>query len=362
MIRALSPYYITVPLQYTTSSTVTCEYFKLYITVWSGAEGSVPTTPSYVIDYDNPTLQTNDHVINIAPLLRDFIEFTPSAVGNTFSIVNAFGNQQWVNTYVKYDEVAFSYQEDTSIFTSGYSYGNDGANSENRTDTTGKPQILLENTDYSAHRGGVFNVPITLDDLTTTTNVSVKSFPSLQINEPTNIVAQTTQSDNKIKNIWIPTAAATTDEYIRVTFNGDTIDLVLKDEFRYDPMTVFFVNKYGAQQTFIFFKEQSTSLSVTDNTFESNIGQPSTGTHQFLRYNVQARTTLKASSGFIDEGENEAVKQLMLSERVWMYDIVDGFTPLNIKTTSTTFKTRQKQRLINYDVEFLMGYNEINNI
>ena len=45
-----------------------------------------------------------------------------------------------------------------------------------------------------------------------------------------------------------------------------------------------------------------------------------------------------------------------------MYDVTDGFTPLNIKTTSTEFKTRQKERLINYDIEFLKGYNDINNI
>ena len=143
---------------------------------------------------------------------------------------------------------------------------------------------------------------------------------------------------------------------------GDVIDFILKDEFRHDPMTVFFINKYGAQQTFIFFKEKRESIEVTDNTFESNIGQPSTGSHQFLRYNVQARTTIKASSGFITEDENEAIKQMMLSERVWMYDVTDGLTPLNIKTTSTSFKTRQKERLINYDIDFLKGYNDINNI
>ena len=165
-----------------------------------------------------------------------------------------------------------------------------------------------------------------------------------------------------IKNIWIDTSDATTDEYIRVSFNGDFIDFVLTDEYRFRPMSVHFINKYGAQQTLTFFKEQRESMKVTDNTFESNVGQPSTGSHQFLRYNVQARITIKASTGFINEDENEAIKQLMLSERVWMYDVTDGFTPLNIKTTSTSFKTRQKERLINYDVEFLKGYNEINNI
>lgn len=362
MIRALSPYYITVPLQYTTSSTVTCEYFKLNIKVWSGNETSVPSTVDYTIVYDNTNAETGDHTINIAPLLRDFIEFTPQDNGQNFGVLDSDGNQKWVKTYVEYDGGTTDFQPVTELFTSGYSYGTDGVNSETRgPDTNDRPQILLEDNDYTMHRGGVFNVPISVEDVGSSALLIVRSYPSFQISE-TNSIFTTSDSDNIIKNVWIDTAAATTDEYVRVTFNGDVIDFILKDEFRFEPMTVFFINKYGAQQTFVFFKEKRESIEVTDNTFESNIGQPSTGSHQFLRYNVQARTTIKASSGFITEDENEAVKQMMLSERVWMYDVNDGLTPLNIKTTSTSFKTRQKERLINYDIDFLMGYNDINNI
>jgi hypothetical protein len=362
MIRALSPYYITVPLQYFAGSLITCEYFKLHIKVWSGLESSVPADADYTIVYDNTNSETGDHTVNIAPLLRDFIEFTPQDNGQNFGVLDSDGNQKWFKTYVEYDELTTDFQPVTDIFSSGYSYGTDGVNAETRgPDTADKPQILLEDNDYTMHRGGVFNVPITLEDLSSTTNIIVRSYPSFQVSDTVS-VGPTTDSDNIIKNVWVDTADATTDEYVRVTFNGDIIDFILKDEFRYEPMTVFFINKYGAQQTFIFFKEKRESIAVTDNTFESNIGQPSTGSHQFLRYNVQSRTTVKASSGFITEDENEAVKQMMLSERVWMYDVTDGLTPLNIKTTSTSFKTRQKERLINYDIDFLKGYNDINNI
>ena len=363
MIRALSPYYITVPLQYTTSSVQTCEYFKLHIKVWSGLESAVPTNVDYTIVYDNTNAETGSHTINVAPLLRDFIEFTPRDNGQNYGVLDADNNQKWVKTYVEYDGLGTDFQEVTELFSSGYSYGTDGENAETRgPDTSDKPQILLEDNDYTVHRGGVFNVPISLEDIGSTTIGSVRSYPSLTQISETLAISPTTDSDSMIKNIWIDTSDATTDEYIRVSFNGDFIDFVLTDEYRFRPMSVHFINKYGAQQTLTFFKEQRESMKVTDNTFESNVGQPSTGSHQFLRYNVQARITIKASTGFINEDENEAIKQLMLSERVWMYDVTDGFTPLNIKTTSTSFKTRQKERLINYDVEFLKGYNEINNI
>ena len=361
MIRALSPYYITVPLRYA-GNTIICEYFKLHIKVWSGNENAVPADIDYTIVYDNTNAETGTHTINIAPLLRDFIEFTPQDNGQNFGILDADGNQKWVRTYVEYDGGTTDFQVVTDMFSSGYSYGTDGVNAETRgPDTADKPQILLEDNDYTMHRGGVFNVPISLEDLSTNKSLIVRSYPSFQISD-TSTILTTSNSDSMIKNVWVDTSAATTDEYVRVTFNGDLIDFVLTDEFRFEPMSVHFINKYGAQQTFVFFKEKRESIEVTDNVFESNIGQPSTGSHQFLRYNVQARTTIKASSGFITEDENEAVKQLMLSERVWMYDVNDGFTPINIKTTSTSFKSRQKERLINYDIEFLKGYNDINNI
>lgn len=362
MIRALSPYYITVPLQYTTSSVQTCEYFKLHVKVWSGLESAVPTNVDYTIVYENTNAETGSHTINVAPLLRDFIEFVPQDNGQNFGVLDSDGNQKWVKTYVEYDGGTTDFQSFTDIFSSGYSYGTDGENAETRgPDTADKPQILLEQSDYTMHRGGVFNAPISLEDIASTTILVVRSYPNFQISDSQS-VSPTTDSDSMIKNVWVDTTDATTDEYVRVSFNGDFIDFELKDEFRFTPMSVHFINKYGAQQTVFFFKEQLESIAVTDNTFESNIGQPSTGSHQFLRYNVQARTTIKASTGFINEGENEAIKQLMLSERVWMYDVSDGFTPLNIKTTSTAFKTRQKERLINYDIEFLKGYNDINNI
>ena len=364
MIRALSPYYVEIPLQYTyQSSTYNCEYFKLKIKVWSGNENSVPSTVDYTIVYENTNSDSGSHSINIAPLLRDFIEFETTTSTQTFNVFSAFGNQKWVNYSVTYDDVATSggFLPDTKLFSLGYTYGTDGLNAENRGDDGGKPQVLLDDVEYSIHRGSFLNVPISLEDITTSKQLIVRSYPSSQLYQ-TRTISTTTSSDSMIKNVWFDTSSITTDDYIRVTYNGDTIEFVLKDEYRFNPMTVFFINKYGAQQTFMFLKEQRQTVNVTDNVFESNIGQPSTGSHQFLRYNVQARTSLKASTGFIDESENEAVKQMLLSERVWMYDNVNTVVPLNIKTTSTEFKSRQKERLINYDIEFLMSYNDINNI
>ena len=108
-------------------------------------------------------------------------------------------------------------------------------------------------------------------------------------------------------------------------------------------------------------KDSKESMSITSDEFQTNRGQASSGYHQFVRFNVQGRTSVSASSGYIGESENEVIKQLLLSERVWLVDNYT-YTPINIKTSSMTFKTRQRERLINYDISFEMSYNEVNNI
>jgi hypothetical protein len=122
-----------------------------------------------------------------------------------------------------------------------------------------------------------------------------------------------------------------------------------------------FQNKDGGIQMFTFFKKQEESMTITDNHFETNRGQASLGFHQFVRHNVQGRTSLTAETGFIDEDNTEVVKQLLLSERVWSY--ADGVvTPLNVADKSFKYKTRQNDRLISYTITFEKSYNEINNI
>jgi hypothetical protein len=110
-----------------------------------------------------------------------------------------------------------------------------------------------------------------------------------------------------------------------------------------------------------FFKARTDSLSVTNEEFEGDRGQPLDGNHQYVKFNVQGKSKFKVNSGFIEESMNETVRQLLLSERVWMYSN-EIFTPLNVAGKSLEYKTRQKDRLINYEIDFDYAFNEINSI
>ena len=354
MIRALSPFYIDTPLVY---GGVTCAKYTLNVWVWNGDKSTPDSTNSYQITYQNTTASTGSHSININAIIQDYIEFKePSLLLSTGIQLIDGNNQEWVYTYVTYDDLTALEHEETDIMTLGYAYGNEGRNV-----TTIKNQTLLKPQEYKVNREGNFVFPIYVPvALGTSDLITVKSYPSLDINYS----ATATQSDESseiVQYLWVDLSLAVDDAYIEIVWKGKTTTLDLTDECKYSPLDVFFQNKDGALQTFTFFKKQEESIEVTDSSFETNRGQASDGFHQFVRYGVQGRTTLMAETGWLDEDMNEVLKQILLTERIWSYDGTK-YTPLNIKKTSQKFKTRQNDRLINYTMTFEMSYNEINNI
>lgn len=190
--------------------------------------------------------------------------------------------------------------------------------------------------------------------------LTIKSYPNLEIDE-TITFAGTISSANLVQNIWIDASEALTDEYIEIIYNGVTTTLLITDECRYNPMDIAFQNKEGALQFITFFKAKTESMTITNESFESDRGQPMDWNHQMITYNVQGQSKFKMNSGFVDEVLNETFKQLFLSERVWQFAGLN-YIPLKLGSKSLEYKTRMKDRLINYEVEFEFAFNEINNI
>lgn len=352
MRKTLSPYYIDIPLVSPNSSN-TCSKYTLNIRVWDGLQASAPTAVTYAKTVVNSSVSTGTHEINISRLINDFIDLTPQT--NLATGIVDGNNQQWVQTSVIYVdtnnaiEVEQSYL--TELIVKGYAYGNEGRNT-----STPATKLLIDGTEFNISRAGMLTIPIEVSNLTST----VISYPDNEINF-SQVLTSTTDSAESVKYIYVNGADTTTDTYIEVIYNGTTITLNVVDECKYTPIDVIFFNKNGSQQTLPFFKDKTDSLKVKKETYESDRGQPSAGNHQFIDFNVQARSSFKVHSGFVDEDMNETFRQLLLSSRIWMYDGTN-MTPLNIKTTSFNDKTRQRERLISYEIEFELSYNEINNI
>jgi len=268
-------------------------------------------------------------------------------------------NQRWVKIQVIYttedeDDFEVVQSETTYLMIQGYGYGLSGENS-----TTPTNKILLSGDEFKVNRTGYFNLPILLPE-DTIDEVTIISYPDSQINE-TIATPATLTSGELVQNVWIDISEATTDEVVEIVYNGVTVSLLITDECRYTPLDIAFQNKEGEMQTMTFFKAKSESMTVTNEEFESDRGQPIDGNHQFVTYNVQAKSKFKMNSGFVDETMNETFKQLFLSERVWIFDGIN-YIPLKLGSKSLEYKTRMKDRLINYEVEFEYAFNDINNI
>ncbi len=186
--------------------------------------------------------------------------------------------------------------------------------------------------------------------------VTVISYPLNEINYSFEPVASS-NSNELVKYLWVNVSEAISDEYIELTVNDIVTTLLITDECRYTPIDIAFQNKEGALQVMTFFKAKRTTLSIDSENFEAH--RP-VGSHQFVKYNISAKTKFTVNSGFLDESHNEDVRQLTLSERVWM--IVEGVkTPINVTSSSVEMKTRENDRLqINYAIEFEHAFYENN--
>ena len=357
MIKSLSPYYVTTPFVSPLTLT-TCTSYTLQIYVWSGDKASVPAAATYEATILNTNSSIGDSKVNIARLINDFIGFTPTDSSGTTPLDG--NNQMWVQhdaIYVTSDGSDDDVKQNIStvLMFSGYTYGLEGENAQPPTN-----KIFMSGTEFNVNRSGFFSVPVLLAEDTGSQTATVISYPDNQINT-TLALPNTNDSAEMLQYLWIDCSETTTDTSIQVIYNSVTITLYITEECRYTPIDIAFQNKEGAMQLFTFFKVKKDSITITDEIFESDRGQPSETMHQFIKYNVQAKSSFKVNSGFIDESANETIRQLLLSERVWEYDGAD-FIPLNVSTKSQEFKTRQNDRLINYEIGFDYAYNKINNI
>jgi hypothetical protein len=188
------------------------------------------------------------------------------------------------------------------------------------------------------------------------------------------IVPDSTNSMEKIVYIRVtPTLTLESGDTISVVSTKTgyeqsfTITLEAVCEPKYQQLQVIFYNKFGAMQIMPFFKRSATSISTTSNQFQRNImdfdNSPSydISKHAVATLGVNGNEKISMNTGFIEESFNEVIKQLMLSEQVWV-DNGSSVLPINLNSKSLTFKKSVNDKLINYTMDFSYAFDTINNI
>ena len=180
------------------------------------------------------------------------------------------------------------------------------------------------------------------------------------------------------KTVWLPQNTAgtfyynsttnltkydiTTSAVGNVTVAGETVTIKRQDCSKYEPTKLVFVNRFGILQELWFFGKTTESASSNSEQYKSsNIaanGSYNRYEHQFKRFNSNGKKRYVVNSGFVDEGYNDSINELMLSEQVWMH-IDNNVIPVNVLTSDVTYKTSLNDRLVQHTLEVEQAYDLI---
>lgn len=187
-------------------------------------------------------------------------------------------------------------------------------------------------------------------------------------------ITDTNVAEDKIVYIRLtPTTDLETGDEITVSTTksgyAQSITITLEEvcEPKYDFLDVVFYNKYGALQIMPFHKKSMISLDTNSESYKRSlmdfVNDPTFNKekHQVRQFQVTGKEKIQMNTGFISESFNEVIRQLMLSEQVWVYDGTE-VKPITLDTKSVQFKTSVNDKLINYTFDFSYAFNKVNDI
>ena len=356
---------------------------KLYI--WNDTKTSVPTNPTYTIT--KKALPSSQPTVwfEVAELVRDELD--------TIFDGDYTGQAVWVKAVmIGYDSGGseiLTETPNTVIAFDGYNYFEEQNADESALMITNRELFVLEDN--------TFRVPVYTD-----VEPTVVFYKDGEI-IATEIISSEDESADQIKYISIYGDDVNWDTFeervledggvdfensvclqsffnnysigavdkIEVSADGkiETIKVKVLEECKYEPKKVTFINKFGALQDIYFFKKSVEKMNVKKESYKANILNAdktyNISSHTNRDFNITAKESITMSSGFLSEEYNEVFKQMMLSEKVWITNIIktgEQVLPINVKTSNITYKTSLNDKLVDYTFDFDYSFNVINDI
>jgi hypothetical protein len=347
-IFARSPFIISINEAAQTSS-------KIEVFLWNGS-GSAPTTPTYTVSKAIPSSTNLNCLYNISNYIREYISFNQLSIN--YDTVNPnTSTLQWCNVRVKRYKNTSTLLDTTDYKAfDGYAFYSDGANYD-------ISKYLLAEGTYYYH----YDSATTIDVLRTGT-VTVDWTAGYKIRY-TNLVTAAVQTytiasagvydlfrvyptywsvGNKLEILTGANAVVKTYYFKPIT------------ECKYTPVTIDFVNRFGAWQREFFFKATQKNFSVESkdyNLLQTNISSYNQKQGQTKRFNINGRETDVYNSGWVEESFKNTIKEIMLSEKI----LVAG-TVRTLATKSMKMQTSLNDNNINYTLEFTDAFDTMSNV
>ena len=137
-----------------------------------------------------------------------------------------------------------------------------------------------------------------------------------------------------------------------------------KNECRNTVINCVFKNKFGFWQKIPFNKLSKKSLNVDGsdyNPFLSDFGSYSLNQHNKKSYLTNGAEKIICNTDFLPEEYNLLFKELMLSEQIYLQE-GDSILPVNIDSKTFNYKTKLKDKLIQYSLDFTYSFKTINTV
>jgi hypothetical protein len=307
-------------------------------------------SPQYTLSKLIPASNNLETLYDISPYIREYISFADYSPTNTFT---TNPTAQRVNVRVKrYKLVVSTYTLlDTTDYIAfdGYTYYEYGSNYN-----LGDFALSIEdNYFYVNSHAGIFRV------------VTGTGYTALYTNLITSLSTSVSLTNDTVLDIARVISANQNDGNIVEIFDGTptllaTYNFYPKEECKYEPVTIDFVNQFGAWQREFFFKASNDTFSV-ENT-EYNLLQTDSFNYNVQEgqrkiFNANGKKSIKVNTDWVNENWKETLQQIMLSERI----LIDS-SPAKINTKSTELFKHINTKQINYTLEFEFAYDVINSV
>lgn len=353
---------------------------KLYI--YGGNFDSVDQdNPNYVIT-KTKTSTEQTIVFEISELVKDYlnIEFD----GNYNNIVQSKWVQWTITRTYNTDPVSRDTYSQRALAFRGFGNIEEGINPELSKDKLFSNTVINtvcgENITAPFYQGDEGTSEIVYkQDLTTlltlvggtteafSVDKDISINPVLDLVTIDKISSSTTNPDESTSTVQFPNNTTELNYTLR-DGTSKTIEVKCIDECKNKPHKISFINKFGVMQDIWFFARKRESITSERQQYKKNTlnitGETASydiSDHQRVYLENQGREVLTMNTGYIHESYNEVIKELMVSEYVYIHDPNRSSpsdpsfglaVPIEIVTNSLQFKQRRYDKLIDYQLQF----------
>lgn len=323
--------------------------------IWNGT-GSAPTDPTYTLSKPIPSTLITSCNYNISPYVREYISH--DSFLNIYNINNqSTPTNEWCNVQVKTflngvldATTTYKAYDGWGLYAQDYNYDLGFA-------------LLREGTYYYHYDSAA---TLSTDTLKRAGSITFEATNTYDVHY-TNLVSGATFTVNlsttKVQDIYRVYPAYMADGN-KVELRDGT-NTVLKtyyfrpiEECRYEPVVVDYINQYGGWSRTFMFKASRESMDVvnTDYHLMQDVNYDILK-GQFAVFNANGKEYIACNTGWVDEGYNDELRELMLSERILVNN-----KPAKIRTKNISYNKHINDKLINYSIEFDYANYVINNV